>query len=105
MIAFEGGFHGRTLLAMTLTSKVHPYKTGMGPFAPEVYRATFPNAYRGPSVAEALAELEWMFTSQVAPSQVAAIVFEPQLGEGGFHPHRPSSSRGSAGSAIARASS
>ena len=74
---------------MTLTSKVHPYKTGMGPFAPEVYRATFPNAYRGPSVAEALAELEWMFTSHVAPSQVAAIVFEPQLGEGGFHPAPP----------------
>ena len=89
VIAFEGGFHGRTLLAMTLTSKVHPYKTGMGPFAPEVYRATFPNAYRGPSVAEALAELEWMFTSHVAPSQVAAIVFEPQLGEGGFHPAPP----------------
>jgi len=86
VIAFEGAFHGRTMLAMTMTSKVHPYKTGMGPFAPEVYRAPFPNAYRGLSAADALAELEQMFTSHVAPSQVAAIVFEPQLGEGGFVP-------------------
>jgi 4-aminobutyrate aminotransferase/(S)-3-amino-2-methylpropionate transaminase len=78
--------HGRTMLAMTMTSKVHPYKTGMGPFAPEVYRAPFPNVYRGPSAAEALAELERMFSSHVAASQVAAIVFEPQLGEGGFVP-------------------
>ena len=54
VIAFEGGFHGRTMLAMTMTSKVHPYKTGMGPFAPEVYRAPFPNEYRGVSAAEAL---------------------------------------------------
>ena len=48
VIAFEGGFHGRTLLSLTLTSKFHPYKAGMGPFAPEVYRAPYPNAYRGP---------------------------------------------------------
>lgn len=89
VIAFEGGFHGRTLLAMTLTSKVHPYKTGMGPFAPEVYRAAFPNAYRGLSSAEALAGIEAMFSSHVAASQVAAIVFEPQLGEGGFIPAPP----------------
>jgi 4-aminobutyrate aminotransferase / (S)-3-amino-2-methylpropionate transaminase / 5-aminovalerate transaminase len=86
VIAFEAAFHGRTMLAMTMTSKVHPYKTGMGPFAPEVYRAPFPSAYRGPSAAEALAELERMFSSHVAASQVAAIVFEPQLGEGGFVP-------------------
>ena len=86
VIAFEAGFHGRTLLAMTMTSKVHPYKTGMGPFAPEVYRAPFPNLYRGPSAAEALAQIERMLASHVAPSQVAAIVFEPQLGEGGFVP-------------------
>ena len=86
VIAFEAAFHGRTLLAMTLTSKVHPYKTGMGPFAPEVYRARFPNLYRGPSASEALAQIEQMFSSSVAPSQVAAIVFEPQLGEGGFVP-------------------
>jgi len=86
VIAFDAGFHGRTMLAMTMTSKVHPYKTGMGPFAAEVYRAPFPNEYRGPSAATALAELERMFSSHVAPSQIAAIVFEPQLGEGGFVP-------------------
>ncbi len=86
VIAFEGGFHGRTMLALTMTSKVHPYKTGMGPFAAEVYRAPFPNEYRGFSAGDALTELERMFSSHVAPSQVAAIVFEPQLGEGGFVP-------------------
>jgi 4-aminobutyrate aminotransferase/(S)-3-amino-2-methylpropionate transaminase len=89
VIAFDAAFHGRTLLAMTMTSKVVPYKAGMGPFAPEVYRAPFPNAYRGPSADEALAALERMFSSHVAPSQVAAIVFEPQLGEGGFVPAPP----------------
>ena len=86
VIAFDGAFHGRTLLAMTMTSKVQPYKVGMGPFAPEVYRAPFPNAYRGPSAEEALAAIERMFLSHIAPSQIAAIVFEPQLGEGGFVP-------------------
>jgi 4-aminobutyrate aminotransferase / (S)-3-amino-2-methylpropionate transaminase / 5-aminovalerate transaminase len=89
VIAFEAGFHGRTMLAMTMTSKVHPYKSGMGPFAPEVYRAPFPSAYRGPSAAEALEAMERMFVTHVAPSQVAAIVFEPQLGEGGFVPAPP----------------
>lgn len=86
VIAFEAAFHGRTLLAMTMTSKVHPYKSGMGPFAPEVYRAPFPSAYRGPTAAGALTRLERMFQTHVAPEQVAAIVFEPQLGEGGFVP-------------------
>jgi len=86
VIAFESAFHGRTMLAMTMTSKVVPYKTGMGPFAPEVYRAPFPNEYRGVSADEALAAIEEMFVTHVAPSQVAAIVFEPQLGEGGFVP-------------------
>lgn len=86
VIAFEAGFHGRTLLAMTMTSKVHPYKTGMGPFAPEVYRAPFPSDYRGPTAVEALAELDRMFHTHVSPDHVAAIVFEPELGEGGFVP-------------------
>lgn len=89
VIAFEGAFHGRTLLALTLTSKTHPYKTGLGPFAPEVYRAPFPNAYRGPDAASALEALERMFTTQVSAQDVAAIVFEPQQGEGGFHPAPP----------------
>jgi 4-aminobutyrate aminotransferase / (S)-3-amino-2-methylpropionate transaminase / 5-aminovalerate transaminase len=86
VIAFSGAFHGRTLMAVSLTSKVHPYKAGLGPFAPEVYRAPYPNAYRGPDAATALAQLEAMFETQVAPENVAAIVFEPQQGEGGFIP-------------------
>ncbi len=69
-----------------MTSKTHPYKKGLGPFAPEVYRAPYPNAYRGPDAATALAALERMFATQVSPEHVAAIVFEPQQGEGGFLP-------------------
>jgi 4-aminobutyrate aminotransferase/(S)-3-amino-2-methylpropionate transaminase len=84
VIGFEGGFHGRTLLAMSLTSKTHPYKAGLGPFAPEVYRVPFPNAYRGPSSEEALAALERALVTQVAAETVAAIVIEPVQGEGGF---------------------
>ncbi|HXG76976.1 MAG TPA: 4-aminobutyrate--2-oxoglutarate transaminase [Gaiellaceae bacterium] len=86
VIAFEGAFHGRTLLSLTMTSKTHPYKTALGPFAPEVYRAPFPNAYRGPSSEEALSALERMLSTHVGADHVAAIVFEPQQGEGGFVP-------------------
>jgi 4-aminobutyrate aminotransferase/(S)-3-amino-2-methylpropionate transaminase len=89
VIAFEGAFHGRTLLSMTMTSKFHPYKAGMGPYAPEVYRAPFPSGYRGPSAAEALARIERMFVADVPAERIAAIVFEPQLGEGGFVPAPP----------------
>ena len=89
VIAFEGAFHGRTLLALTMTSRTHPFKTGLGPFAPEVYRAPYPDAYRGPDAAGALASLERMLTTHVPASSVAAIVFEPQLGEGGFVPAPP----------------
>ncbi len=84
VIAFEGGFHGRTLLAMTMTSKTHPYKAGLGPFAPEVYRLPFAQDYRGPSAPEALAALERALVTQVAAESVAAIVIEPVQGEGGF---------------------
>ena len=84
VIAFEGGFHGRTMLALTLTSKTHPYKAGFGPFAPEVYRVPYPNAYRGISAADALAALERAFATQVAAETVAAIMFEPVQGEAGF---------------------
>jgi 4-aminobutyrate aminotransferase/(S)-3-amino-2-methylpropionate transaminase len=69
---------------MTLTSKTHPYKAGLGPFAPEVYRVPFPNAYRGISSEDALAALERAFITQVAAETVAAIVVEPVQGEGGF---------------------
>jgi 4-aminobutyrate aminotransferase/(S)-3-amino-2-methylpropionate transaminase len=85
-ICFEGAFHGRTLLAMTLTSKTSPYKAGLGPFAPEVYRVPFAQDYRGPSTEEALAALERAFQTQVAPTEVAALVVEPVQGEGGFVP-------------------
>ena len=84
VIAFEGAFHGRTLLSMTMTSKTHPYKAGLGPFAPEVYRLPYANDYRGPSTEDALAALERTFTTQVAAEQVACIVIEPVQGEGGF---------------------
>jgi 4-aminobutyrate aminotransferase / (S)-3-amino-2-methylpropionate transaminase / 5-aminovalerate transaminase len=84
VIAFEGAFHGRTLLSLTLTSKIHPYKAGLGPFAPEVYRVPFPNEYRGVTSADALAALERAFITQVAAETVAAIVLEPVQGEGGF---------------------
>jgi 4-aminobutyrate aminotransferase / (S)-3-amino-2-methylpropionate transaminase / 5-aminovalerate transaminase len=84
VIAFEGGFHGRTLLAMSMTSKTHPYKAGLGPFAPEVYRMPFAQAYRGPSTADALAALERALVTHVAAESVAAVVVEPIQGEGGF---------------------
>ena len=84
VIAFEGAFHGRTLLSLTLTSKTHPYKAGFGPFAPEGYRVPFPNEYRGISAADALAGIERAFTTQVARETVAAIILEPVQGEGGF---------------------
>lgn len=91
IIAFTGAFHGRTLLTMTLTSKVKPYKFGFGPFAPGVHRADFPYVYRRP---EGLAEkdvtsyyiykLERFFLENVAPENIAAIIIEPIQGEGGF---------------------
>src|SRR5205814_4990900 len=84
VIGFEGGFHGRTLLSLSLTSKTHPYKAGLGPFAPEIYRVPFPNEYRGPSAEEALAALERALITQVAAETVAAIVIESVQGEGGF---------------------
>src|SRR5437016_6047688 len=89
IISFDNAFHGRTLMTMTMTSKVVPYKYRFGPYAPEVYRAPFPYAYRmNMTPAEAseycIQELERMFTGEVAPDQVAAVVIEPVQGEGGF---------------------
>ena len=89
IISFDNAFHGRTLMTMTMTSKVKPYKYGFGPYAPEVYRAPFPYPYRmNMTDKEAstfcLSELERMFSGDVAPDQVAAIVIEPVQGEGGF---------------------
>jgi 4-aminobutyrate aminotransferase/(S)-3-amino-2-methylpropionate transaminase len=84
VICFDGAFHGRTLLALTLTSKTTPYKAGLGPFAPEVYRVPFPHPYRGLSSEQALAALESAFRSHVAAETVAAVIIEPVQGEGGF---------------------
>lgn len=91
IIAFEGAFHGRTLLGMSLTSKVKPYKYGLGPFAPEVYRMPYANCYRCPFGKEypgcdlACADhLEEILISHVGAEDTAAIIFEPVQGEGGF---------------------
>src|SRR5437867_9567233 len=84
VIVFEGAFHGRTMLSMTMTSKTHPYKAGLGPFAPEVYRVPYPHEYRGIDVESALKSLRRAFVTQVPAESVAAIVMEPVLGEGGF---------------------
>jgi 4-aminobutyrate aminotransferase / (S)-3-amino-2-methylpropionate transaminase / 5-aminovalerate transaminase len=84
VVAFEGGFHGRTLLTMTMTSKVRPYKAGFGPFAPEVYRTPAPYPYRGVSSDDAIQGLERLFKSQVDAESVACVVLEPVQGEGGF---------------------
>src|SRR5207244_13054497 len=84
LIGLEGGCPVRPWLSLRLTSKTHPYKAGLGPFAPEVYRLPFAQDYRGPTAAEALAALERAFVTNVAAESVAAIVIEPVQGEGGF---------------------
>ncbi|MDQ3991608.1 MAG: 4-aminobutyrate--2-oxoglutarate transaminase [Actinomycetota bacterium] len=88
ILCFEGAFHGRTLMAMSMTSRHAPYKTRYGPFAPEVYRVPYPYPYRSPrpetAGKEALEALERAFTTLVDPATVAAVVVEPVLGEGGF---------------------
>ena len=85
VIAFGGGFHGRTLLGMALTGKVAPYKAGFGPFPAEIYHAEFPNALHGVSVADALKSVEHIFKYDVEAERVAAIILEPVQGEGGFY--------------------
>jgi 4-aminobutyrate aminotransferase/4-aminobutyrate aminotransferase/(S)-3-amino-2-methylpropionate transaminase len=85
VIAFSGGFHGRTLMTMALTGKVMPYKRGFGPFPAEIYHAEFPLPYRGITTAQALADLDRLFHGDVDPKAVAAIVIEPVQGEGGFN--------------------
>jgi 4-aminobutyrate aminotransferase len=85
VIAFERAFHGRTLLTMTLTSKV-VYRRGFGPFAPEVYRAPAPYEFRGVDTDAAIAALLELFKSEVDPQAVACVVLEPVQGEGGFIP-------------------
>jgi 4-aminobutyrate aminotransferase len=86
VIAFNGGFHGRTLLGMALTGKVAPYKVGFGPFPAEVFHAPYPNELHGISVEDALAGIEQRFKADVDPQRIAAMIFEPVQGEGGFYP-------------------
>jgi 4-aminobutyrate aminotransferase / (S)-3-amino-2-methylpropionate transaminase / 5-aminovalerate transaminase len=86
VISFTGGFHGRTLLTLSLTGTVNPYKQNFGPYASEIYQTPFPYAYRGWTTEAALAQLDDLFASLVAPERVAAIIIEPVLGEGGFVP-------------------
>jgi 4-aminobutyrate aminotransferase/4-aminobutyrate aminotransferase/(S)-3-amino-2-methylpropionate transaminase len=85
VIAFSGGFHGRTLLTMGLTGKVMPYKRGFGPFPAEVYHAEFPHPYHGVSTEQALADIDRLFHGDIDPKAVAAIIIEPIQGEGGFN--------------------
>ncbi len=94
VVAFEHAFHGRTLLGMSLTGKVKPYRLHFGPMAPEVYHLPFPNCSHCPHASEEdccmerEGELERLFLTRVPPEQVAAILFEPVLGEGGILPMR-----------------
>lgn len=85
VIAFRGGFHGRTLLGMALTGKVQPYKKGYGPFPGGIFHAPYPSDYLGISETQSLASLQGIFTADVAPDDVAAIIIEPVQGEGGFY--------------------
>jgi 4-aminobutyrate aminotransferase/(S)-3-amino-2-methylpropionate transaminase len=84
VVVFDRAFHGRTLLAMTMTSKVVPYKRGFGPFAPEVYRTAAPYPYRDITSDDAIDALHQLFKGEVDPESVACVVLEPVQGEGGF---------------------
>ena len=85
VIAFTGGFHGRTLACIALTGKVQPYKAGFGPMLPEVFHVPFPMAYHGVSAEDSFAAIENLFKADVDPARVAAIIIEPVQGEGGFY--------------------
>ncbi|MHB9021469.1 MAG: 4-aminobutyrate--2-oxoglutarate transaminase [Halothiobacillus sp.] len=85
IIAFSGGFHGRTLMGCALTGKVVPYKVGFGPFPSEVYHLPFPMALHGVSIDDTLHALHTLFKADVEPQRVAAMIIEPVQGEGGFY--------------------
>ncbi len=89
VIAFSGGFHGRTMMATAMTGKALPYKRKFGPMPPEVYHAPFPIEHYGTSVEDSLKALEFIFRADVEPDRVAAIILEPVQGEGGFHTAPP----------------
>lgn len=85
VIAFGGGFHGRTCMTMALTGKVVPYKQAFGPFPGSIFHARFPDAFNGITTQDALNSLEHLFKADIDPQQVAAIIIEPVQGEGGFN--------------------
>lgn len=85
IIAFTGGYHGRTLMTLGLTGKVAPYKSGFGPFPAEVFHAAFPNPVHGVSVEDALASVRTILKNDIEPDRVAAFIVEPVQGEGGFY--------------------
>ena len=86
VISFNGSFHGRTLFTLGLTGKIAPYKTLFGPFPGNIFHAPFPIEYHGISVEEAIAALRTILAVDIAPADVAAIIVEPVLGEGGYYP-------------------
>jgi 4-aminobutyrate aminotransferase/(S)-3-amino-2-methylpropionate transaminase len=85
IVAFTGGYHGRTLMTLGLTGKVAPYKSGFGPFPGEVFHAVFPNELHGVSVDDALHSVELIFKNDIEAERVAAFIVEPVQGEGGFY--------------------
>ena len=85
VIAFAGGFHGRTLLSSAMTGKVSPYKKGLGPFPGEIYHLPYPSETTGVTVEDTLRALDFLFAADVEPERIAAFIIEPVQGEGGFH--------------------
>src|SRR5690606_1718401 len=85
VVAFTGGFHGRTLLGMALTGKVAPYKLSFGPMPNDIFHVPFPTVAQDISVADSLKALNLLFQSDIDPKRVAAIIIEPVQGEGGFN--------------------
>ena len=90
VIAFSGGFHGRTMMGMALTGKVAPYKIGFGPFPSEIYHVPFPVELHGVTENDSLKAIQNLFKADIEPSRVAAIILEPVQGEGGFYMASPS---------------
>ena len=86
VVAFSGGFHGRSFLALTMTASSPAYRQNFGPFAADVYHSPFPDEYHGWTTDRAIDALDELFSTEVMPEQVAAVVIEPELGEGGFIP-------------------
>lgn len=89
IIAFAGGFHGRTLLSSAMTGKVSPYKKGLGPFPAEIYHLPYPSETTGVTIEETLKALNFLFSADIEPERIAAFIIEPVQGEGGFHSPPP----------------